>query len=124
MEENCKKLVTEYRYNYISILDLLNEEKKVKSKIGEMVEEHEKAGTPFPQDLIYNLLVRAFVSKRANTFLVSGFPHSLDQALYVERFIKEIKVIINFENSQETSINRQNVMSKDNFDEAELINSF
>ena len=88
-----------------------------------MIEEHEKAGTSFPQDLIYNLLIRAFVSKRANTFLVSGFPHSLDQALYVEKFIKEIKIVINFENSQETSINRQRVMSKENFDEAELIKS-
>ena len=68
------------------------EEKKAKSKFGEMIEEHEKAGTSFPQDLIYNLLIRAFVSKRANTFLVSGFPHSLDQALYVEKFIKEIKI--------------------------------
>ena len=78
-----------------------------------MIEKHELNNTPFPQDLIYNILIRAFVSKKAHTFLVSGFPHSLDQAIYVENFIKEIKMIISFENSQETSIKRKHIMSKD-----------
>jgi adenylate kinase family enzyme len=89
-----------------------------------MIEKHESNNTPFPQDLIYNVLIRAFVSKKANTFLVTGFPHSLDQALYVEKFIKEIKMIISFENSRETSISRKHNMSKESFDENELIRNY
>jgi len=41
----------------------------------------------------------------------------LDQALYIERFIKEIKIIINFENSVETSIKREKILGKKDLDE-------
>jgi len=95
---------------------LVEEEKKAKSKIGMQAEEYEKKGEAIPHDLIYNLLVRAFVSKKCNTFVVGGFPKLLDQALYMERFIKEIKIIINFENSTENSIKRERILGQKDFD--------
>lgn len=49
--------------------------------------------------------------------MVGGFPKLLDQALYIERFIKEIKIIVNFENSVETSIKREKILGKKDFDE-------
>lgn len=82
-----------------------------------MIEDHQSKGKEISDDLIYNLLVRAFVSKKGNTFVVSGFPKNLDQALYLERFIKEIKVIVNFENSIDSSIKREQILGTKTLDE-------
>lgn len=99
---------------------MIEEEIKSKSKIGIQVEEMQSKAEEIPHDLIYILLVRAFVSKKGNTFVVGGFPKHLDQALYMERFIKEIKMILNFENSAENSIKREKILGKKDFDEEAL----
>jgi len=88
------------------------------------IEEHQSKMQEIPQDLIYNLLIRAFVSKRGQTFVVGGFPKTLDQALYMERFIKEIKIILNFDNSVDTSIRREKILEKRDFDEELFRRSF
>lgn len=50
------------------------------------------------------------VSKKGHTFIIGDFPKSLEQALYLEKSIKEIKIILNFENSVETSIKREKIL--------------
>lgn len=85
------------------------------------IESHEQKSEEIPHELLYNLLIRAFVSKKgSNTFVVGGFPQLLDQALYIERFVKEIKIIINFENSAENCVKRERLIAKKDFDEESL----
>ena len=89
------------------------------------IEAHQNKSEQVPHELLYNLLVRAFVSKKANSFVVGGFPNQLDQALYIERFIKEIKIIINFENNLENCIKRERFLGvKKDFDEESFKRSF
>jgi len=100
---------------------LIEEEKIAKSKIGVQVEEFQTKSEQIPHELLYNLLIRAFVSKKGHTFVVGNFPQLLDQALYIERFIKEIKIIINFETSAENCIKRERILGgKKDFDEESL----
>jgi adenylate kinase family enzyme len=84
----------------------------------------EKSTLILSNEKISDLFMKDLITKKANTFLVSGFPNSIDQALYVEKFINDIKVIINFENTEETSIIRQKSASKENLNEDVLKRNF
>lgn len=63
-------------------------------------------GALVPFELIISILIKAIVSSSGNKFLIDGFPRSMEQALYLEKNIKEIKVILNVYASEEISLNR------------------
>lgn len=63
-------------------------------------------GALVPFDLIISILIKAIVSSKGNKFLIDGFPRSMEQALYLEKNIKEIKTIINVYASDDISLDR------------------
>ncbi len=45
--------------------------------------------------MIVKVLVKAILERSGQNFLIDGFPRSLEQALYLDRHIKEMKIILN-----------------------------
>ena len=63
-------------------------------------------GSLVPFELMISLLVKSIASSSGNKFLIDGFPRSMEQALYLEKNIKEIKAILNIHASDEISLSR------------------
>lgn len=99
-------MINEFKYAHISTGDLVREEIKKKSKIGEEIEKYELKGELVPTETIISLLIRAIVTTKNSNFLIDGFPRSMEQALFFEKYIKEIKLVLNFEASEEVTFNR------------------
>jgi adenylate kinase family enzyme len=97
----CVKIVNDFKYIHISTGDLIRAEIKAKSKIGEVCESYAQKGELVPFEIIINVLVKAIVSSKGNKFLIDGFPRAVDQALYLEKHIKEIKIILNVSANEE-----------------------
>lgn len=102
----CAKLVNDFKYHHISTGDLIREEIAKKSKLGEACISYTSNGKLVPFELIISLLIKAILNKQGNNFLIDGFPRSMEQALYLDKYIKEIKVILNIHASYDTSLNR------------------
>ena len=48
-----------------------------------------------PFNLITGILVKAILTKNGSNFLIDGFPRSLEQALYLDKHVKDMKIILN-----------------------------
>ena len=92
----CSKLFSELKYTSISTGQLIREEILKKTKLGEFLASFTlKAELP-PLDAVVSLLVRNIISKQGvNTFIISGFPRTLEQALYIEKKLMSINMIVN-----------------------------
>lgn len=116
---HCEKIMQELKFSHISMSDLIKDELKAKSMIGEVCEEYYKKRQLIPDEFVFSLLLKKIINSNNSIFLISGFPRNLDQALFIERKLKEIKIIIYL------SIDKENfhrkLLSK-NFSE-ELISS-
>lgn len=98
--------MNEFKYNHISTGDLLREEIAKKSVIGESCVKFTSVGKLVPFELIISVLIKAILTREGTNFLIDGFPRSMEQALYLDKYVKEISVILNVYASEEISLNR------------------
>lgn len=75
---NCSKIVDTFGYVHLSAGDLLRDERKSGSKLGDMIEAHIVAGTIVPAEVTVNLLKNAMEKSGSDKFLVDGFPRDTD----------------------------------------------
>ena len=58
-------------------------------------EPYSSKGQLVPFNFIVKILVKAILSKSGSNFLIDGFPRSLEQALYLDKHVKDMKIIMN-----------------------------
>jgi len=83
-----KLLKAEFRYEHVSVGDLLREEQaKPDSAEAAVILDCTTNGTLVPTSIVLTLLKRALDKKPGATFLVDGFPRSLEQVREFEQMI-------------------------------------
>merc|ERR1711944_53230 len=105
-----QRIVEKFGYVHLSAGDLLRAERKTPgSEHGETIEEHIVNGTIVPVAITCSLLERAMNESGKNDFLIDGFPRNEDNLTGWNQAMGDkvnLKFVLNFECSQETSIQR------------------
>ncbi|ORX48184.1 hypothetical protein BCR36DRAFT_329858 [Piromyces finnis] len=84
----CDKIIKDYKFAHFSVGDLLRDEVKKGSEIGQLVDNLMKEGKIVPSEITFKLLKNALLNnKGAPGYLIDGFPRSLEQALEFENSI-------------------------------------
>jgi adenylate kinase family enzyme len=87
----CTRLVNDFKWTHINIDKLIDTHKSNKTKLGEFI-----LNQPgLTSEVLIKVLVQAIITTPSKTYIVEGFPKSLEDALQFERQIKEISLIIN-----------------------------
>lgn len=90
------KVQQEFGITHICTTDLVKEESQKNTTIGTTLKDHMSKGTLIPTEIIAYILLRKLVNTEGKTFLISGFPRTLDQALYIEKHLQEVNFILYF----------------------------
>ena len=98
--------MNEFKYVHISTGDLVREEISNKSSLGQECQKYTSKGELVPFELIVNILVKGILKRKGTNFLIDGFPRTMEQALYLEKHLKEISIILNISAREETLISR------------------
>eukprot|EP00884_Botryococcus_braunii_P019931 jgi/Botrbrau1/6621/Bobra.104_2s0008.1 len=93
----CNKLVEKFSYCHLSAGDLLRDEVKKGSELGQTLEALMKEGKLVPSGATIALLRNAMIRSSKKTFLIDGFPRALDQAHSFEEEIKVPRGVIFFD---------------------------
>ncbi|KAJ3411298.1 hypothetical protein HDV05_002402 [Chytridiales sp. JEL 0842] len=103
----CAHLVSNLGYAHLSTGDLLREEVKKGTELGERLEALMKEGKMVPLEVTLELLVNAMEEKRgAPGYLIDGFPRTMEQAAEFEAKIGKCKFVLFFDASTETLTQR------------------
>lgn len=113
----ANKIQQEFGMVYISTSELVHEEVKKNTALGSTLQEHITRGTLIPTETIVYILIRKLINTKGNTFVVSGFPSTLEQALYIEKHLQEIKFILYFNLPEDKAILRINEKYKNELSE-------
>ena len=117
----CIKLQQELKLSHISTGDLIREEIKLKTKIGQSCADYVNKGHLVPQEFVLTLLLKTLVNTKGTIFLIDGFPRTLDQALFIEKNLKEIKMIL-YLSCDRDILQKRLINSNSSYDE-EMANS-
>ena len=103
----CKRLVEEFDYKLICAGDLLRKEKASGSKIGSQIASLIDKGNLAPDEMVTKIIYNEIKSpiKLGQSFLLDGFPRTLEQAKSLDLMIN-IPVVIWLNVSDDTSIKR------------------
>lgn len=93
----CERLVRDFKFDHISVGDLMRAEIEGGTKEGERIKSFVEKGAIVPTELTVGLLLKAVRSRQSKRFLIDGFPRGVEQALYLESAFREIDFIVNFD---------------------------
>ena len=102
----CAKLVEDYGFTHLSAGDLLREEVKSQSEVGQMCANLMKEGKLVPMEVTIGLLKAAMEKATVKNFLIDGFPRALDQGLAFSQAIQEPDFVLFFDCPLETMTER------------------
>ena len=105
------KISKEFNLHKISTGDLLREEIKKKSSLGNKIKDLVDKGTFVSDEIINNLIESIFLNKSYNNnFIFDGYPRTLNQAINFEsilkKFDKKISIVLSLIVSEENLIKR------------------
>lgn len=103
----CEKLVKDFDYKLVCAGDLLRSEKKSGSTLGKQIASIIDKGNLVPDDMITRIMFKEISKpvKIQQSYLIDGYPRTLQQAFDLERMIN-VPIVIWLEVSDETTINR------------------
>ncbi|RLE47801.1 adenylate kinase [Candidatus Woesearchaeota archaeon] len=99
----AKLLVEKYGYKHISAGDLLREETKKGTELGEKIKEIMKKGELLPDETIIELIKKA--TQGCEGIIFDGFPRTLEQAKALDEFC-DIKLVISIELPDDVAVER------------------
>jgi len=102
----CEKIISEFGYTHISTGDLFREEMKSGSKIGDRIKGIIAKGDLVPFQLTVQVLINAMLARPSKTYLIDGFPRSVEQAVYFEKAVMEHHVTLFYDVPQELMLQR------------------
>ena len=102
----CERLVAKYGFQHFSAGDLLRDEVKSGSELGQKCEALMKEGKLVPMEATIALLKGAMDKSANKKFLIDGFPRALDQGLAFEKEIGPCSYVLFFDCPEETMESR------------------
>ncbi|KAI6173377.1 Adenylate kinase isoenzyme 1 [Aphelenchoides besseyi] len=105
----CAKIVAKYGLTHLSSGDLLREEVKSGSPRGGQLTKIMQAGELVPLEIVLDLVKEAIlkaVKSGSRGFLIDGYPREVKQGDQFEEEIQPCKLVIFFDVSEETLVNR------------------
>jgi len=104
----CEKIVAKYGYTHLSTGDLLRDEVKSGSPRGQQLTAMMEKGELVPLDVVLDLLKEAMLKSLPTTkgYLIDGYPREVAQGEEFEKQIKEAKLLLYFEVSDDTMVRR------------------
>ncbi|KAI6232162.1 Adenylate kinase isoenzyme 1 [Aphelenchoides besseyi] len=105
----CEKIVAKYGLTHLSSGDLLREEVKSGSPRGGQLTKMMQAGELVPLEIVLDLVKEAIlkaVKNGSRGFLIDGYPREVKQGDQFEEEIQPCKLVIFFDVSEETLVNR------------------
>ncbi|KAJ3117070.1 hypothetical protein HDU96_007988 [Phlyctochytrium bullatum] len=95
----CDRLVESLNYAHLSTGDLLRDEVKKGSELGQQLEAIMKEGKLIPLETTLKLLVVAMKERRGKHpgFLIDGFPRNMEQAIEFEKTVGRCKFVLFFD---------------------------
>lgn len=104
----CQKIVEKYGFTHLSTGDLLRDEVASGSKRGEKLTAIMKKGELVSLDVVLDLLKESMAKHLSNSkgFLIDGYPREVNQGIQFEQQIKPCTMVLYFDVSDETMINR------------------
>ncbi|KAJ3092247.1 hypothetical protein HK102_009381 [Quaeritorhiza haematococci] len=104
----CDRLVEALKYAHLSTGDLLREEVKSGSCLGQEIEGLMKEGKMVPLEITLKLLIKAMEEKQQDApgFLIDGFPRTMEQAVEFEKTVGHSKFVLFFDASEDTLVQR------------------
>ena len=105
MESQVEKASNEFKYNKISIKELIKKEIELNTEIGKSLKESSDKCEPYSKEILCNLIINKTLTCENNkTILISGFPNNLEEAQYFEQNFAPIELILKFNASKENCI--------------------
>lgn len=104
----CEKIVAKYGYTHLSSGDLLRDEVASGSPRGKHLNAMMEKGELVPMNVVLDLLKEAMLKNLPKThgFLIDGYPRAVAQGVAFENQIKEAKLVLYFEVSDDTMVQR------------------
>ena len=90
---------------HISTGDLVREEIRNKTPLGKEIEKYSNAGKLVPDEVITEILKKRLTPDLSKSFILEGYPRSIDQAKQLENITK-IDVVINLDVSDRVIVER------------------
>jgi adenylate kinase len=90
------KLQQEFNIIWISTSNIIKEESIKSNSFSRTLNDCIRRGNLVPNEIILNLLLRKLVNTKGQIFVITGFPRTLDQAIYIEKNLQEISFFLNF----------------------------
>ncbi|KAG0579308.1 hypothetical protein KC19_4G089500 [Ceratodon purpureus] len=92
----CDRIVRDFGYLHLSAGDLLRDEVKYGTEIGQECEQLMKDGKLVPVEVTLKLIKKAMKENRNSTtgFLIDGFPRAVDQAEVFEKKVGRPKLVV------------------------------
>lgn len=102
------KMVEQFGFSHFSTGELLREEVRSGSEKGIEIQEYIDRGDPVPDEDVTRVLERAMMRsvKTAKGYLVDNYPINKEQACLFEEFIAPVDLILLFECTEDTCIQR------------------
>jgi len=103
----CSRLREEFKMVHLSTGDLMRDELKSGSALGEEMRALMEAGKLVPDSIALQLIKKTMLKHQdTNRFLLDGFPRTVEQARKFEQDIAEVSFVINLDCSAETMVSR------------------
>ena len=84
----AKLIADKYKLTHLSLGQLLRDEIASKSVLGNYAQSFVDTGTWVPDDAIFDILIKNLTTINFQNFIIDGFPRVLNQAKYIEYFLK------------------------------------
>ncbi len=81
-----------YNYEHISTGDMLREEISKNTDLGQIVQEIMSAGKYVSDDIVIKLITQKLESIQGKSFILDGFPRTLNQAIVLDEILKNLKL--------------------------------
>ena len=97
----CKRIVDAYSLAHMSSGDILRQERKAGSDLGQQAQSYMDSGALVPDDLIVAMMVKAIGQTSDAGFILDGFPRTVNQAGELDKSLaaqgSSLDVVLNLE---------------------------
>lgn len=104
----CKLIKINYKYPHISTGDLMRQEIQKDTPLGRTLKQFKEKGELVPCPIVLNLVQQAMIDNPSETYLIDGFPRTVEQALIFETFLGEVVRVIHYDLPHKTMMQRCN----------------
>ena len=110
----CEQIAHEFEFECLSMDDMMQAEAQKGSKLGERIKKAVKGGRDVPFDIIVQVLINGLIAtpSKTKTYVINGFPQSLEQAVFFEKNVIEAHQILYYDIPEAQMVERSLLKAK------------